>query len=566
MSHHAQKGNIIRPLIIGLAILTVLLTGGFYGWQLLAGGARIDAAPQMVKVKRETFVHEILEKGNVESSINVDITCQVESIGGGGGGGMSGGGGGGGGVTIITIVEEGTNVKKGDLLIEFDSSSLSDSVNRQMIAVLSSEARTFQSEVDLKNAELELEEYKEGRYKELLKVAENKILRQKEALRKAEDALRFNRNLLANGYITESLVESEEFAFRQAENELAVAEMEKENLIKYTAVKMINSLEARVSSAAARRDSDQESLRLERSRLAHLEKQLERCKVYAPQDGQVVYAPPRMGNEENIIREGLRVFERQQIIKLPDPTKMQVKGLVNEASIRLVKPGDPTVIELEAFPNQTFNGVVRTVNEFPEPTGWNALGMAREYQTTITILDPPPGIKPGLTAKVKIIVNVIPSALTLPIQAVFEYDKKMYCVTYNEGKWDKIEVKTGPTNDKQVVIESGLEEGDEVVLNAWQNREKLNLPKIDKEEEYSGPLKNEYDNQESVSERMPNADRPREGFAPREGAGQGSGRGDRGPGSGPRPAAIEKPTETTTEISKENSSQTSDNVEVGSKE
>ncbi len=83
----------------------------------------------------------------------------------------------------------------------------------------------------------------------------------------------------------------------------------------------------------------------------------------------------------------------------------------------------------------------------------------------------------------------------------------MYCVTYNNGKWDKIEVKTGATNDKQVVIESGLAEGDEVVLNAWQNREKLNLPKIDREDQ-SGPLKNEFDNQNEEKPQGPPEGRP----------------------------------------------------------
>ena len=508
MTEHSNSNKFFRPLLIGLISFVVLAAGAFYGWKKLVGGTSVEAAPQSVKVKKETFVHEILERGNVESASNVDITCEVESLGG---------------ITIIKIVEEGTEVKKGDLLVEFDSSAFSESVNKQTIAKLTSEAKLAQSKVDLENAILDLEEYEEGKYKELEKTADNKILKQKETMRKAEDNLRFNTNLLARGYITESTVEAEEFVFRQAENDLEVAIMEKENLRDYTKKKMLNSLRAKVQSVTTKVKTDEKSFELETIRLEHLEDQLAKCSVYAPQDGQVVYAPPRWGDESLIIREGLKVYERQQIIKLPDPSKMQVKGLVNEASIRLVKVGDPATIELEAFPNQTFNGVVKIVNDYPEPTGWNSQSMSREYQTTITVLDPPVGIKPGLTAKVKIIVSVIPEAMTLPIQAVFEYDKKMYCVTYKNGKWDKLEVKTGATNDKQVVIESGLNEGDEVVLNAWQNREKLNLPKIDKEER-AGPLKNEFDNQKT------DGNRPQEG----ERSAEGGDRGERGSRAGER--------------------------------
>ena len=518
MTEHSSNKKILRPLLIGLVSFVVLAAGAFYGWKKLVGGTNVEAAPQFVKVKKETFVHEILERGNVESASNVDITCEVESMGG---------------ITIIKIVEEGTEVKKGDLLVEFDSSTFLESVNKQKIAVLNSQAKKVQSEVDVKNAELELEEYEKGKYIELETAADNKILKQKEEMRKAEDKLRFNTNLLARGYITESTVEAEEYAFRQAENDMKVAIMERKNLQAYTKEKMLNSLRAKIQSATAKLASDKSSHGLEEDRLKHLEKQLDMCSVYAPQDGQVVYAPPRWGDESMIIREGLKVYERQQIIKLPDPSKMQVKGLVNEASIRLVKVGDPATIELEAFPNQVFNGVVKVVNDYPEPTGWNSQSMSREYQTTITVLDSPAGIKPGLTAKVKIIVNVIPAALTLPIQAVFEYDKKMYCVTYKDGKWDKLEVKTGATNDKQVVIESGLDEGAEVVLNAWQNREKLNLPKIDKEES-AGPLKNEFDNQKREDNRPPEGEKSAE-------AGE---RGNRGPRPGGRP---EGKTDTETE-------------------
>ena len=502
MTEHSNSKKFLRPLLIGLVSFVVLAAGAFYGWKNLVGGTRVEAAPQSVKVKKETFVHEILERGNVESASNVDITCEVESMGG---------------ITIIKIVEEGTEVKKGDLLVEFDSSAFLESVNKQKIAELNSQAKVVQSEVDVKNAKLELEEYEKGKYIELQTAADNKILKQKEEMRKAEDKLRFNTNLLARGYIMESMVEADEYAFRQAENEMKVALMERKNLEVYTKEKMLNSFRAKIQSATAKLRSDKSSYDLEVERLKHLEKQLDMCRVYAPQDGQVVYAPPRWGDESMIIREGLKVYERQQIIKLPDPSRMQVKGLVNEASIRLVKVGDPATIELEAFPNQTFSGVVKVVNDYPEPTGWNSQSMAREYQTTITVLDPPAGIKPGLTAKVKIIVNVIPEALTLPIQAVFEYDKKMYCVTFKDGKWDKIEVKTGATNDKQVVIESGLDEGAEVVLNAWQNREKLNLPKIDKEER-AGPLKNEFDNQKIEGNRPPEGERPAEKPADSQGA------------------------------------------------
>lgn len=545
MDHNTRSGG-KYPLVVLVIALIVVLGGAVYAWRLFNGDNVVEVAPQMAVVKKEMFVHEILERGNVESSENVNVLCDVESNSG---------------VTILWVIPEGSEVKKGDPILEFDASTFTESVNKQQIAVYTSEAKVFQSEVDHKNAVLELEEYEKGTFEELKKTAENKILSAKEKMRTSEDKLRFNATLFSRGYITESVVEAEEFEYEQAKNNLGLAEMEYKNLEDYTRVKMINSLNAKIKATETKLATDKESHRLEVERLEHQKKQLEKCKVVAPEDGQVVYTPPpRWGSESDIIREGKKVYERQEILKLPNPAKMQVKGLVNEASIRLVRVGHPASIELEAFPNQTLSGVVKTVNDYPEPTHWGATSMAREYQTLVTILDPPPGIKPGLTAKVKIVVNVIPEALQLPIQAVFEHGGKTYCVTYKNGIWDKVEVKTGATNENFVVIESGLSEGDEVVLNSWQNRDKLDLPKIE-EEEKSGPLTDEFNNfnqQQGPGGGGPGAGAPG-GAAPAAGGAE-TPRGPGGPGGprGPRPERTppgeqetSKPAEATTETPSE---------------
>jgi len=88
----------------------------------------------------------------------------------------------------------------------------------------------------------------------------------------------------------------------------------------------------------------------------------------------------------------------------------------------------------------------------------------------------------GLTAEVRIVVNEIPDVLLLPMQAVFQHGGKMYAITFNEGKWDKVEVRTGSANDREVVILEGLNEGDEVVLGAWAHRDRVDLPRLEQEQ------------------------------------------------------------------------------------
>ena len=281
----------------------------------------------------------------------------------------------------------------------------------------------------------------------------------------------------------------------KAELEFETATLKMKVLTTLTKEKNVIQYEADIAKAKAKKESDEISLALEEGRQEHLQTQLANCKILAPQDGQVIYYMTRWGGEEDLIKEGKKVYERQILLRLPDISQMQVKGLVNEANIRLLKVGQTATIRLEAFPNRVFSGIVRDVNDYPEPSHWMGGSMSKEYMTTILMLDPPQGIKPGLTAEAKITVDEINNALILPVQAVFEHGGKTYAISYNEGQWAKIEVKTGPTNDREVVILEGLEAGDSVVLGAWTHRDKVDLPKLTKEEEAAQKAK-EQDNME----------------------------------------------------------------------
>ncbi|MDR1962400.1 MAG: efflux RND transporter periplasmic adaptor subunit [Planctomycetaceae bacterium] len=467
MKKPERTGKILKTFFFLLLLIALLGAATYAGWKRLQVSVKADP-PQLTTVRKETFIHEILERGSVDSASNVEIRCQVESAGG---------------LTIISVVPEGTVVKKGDLLVELDSSTLRENVTKQRIAVLASKSKLAQSEADLKTAELTLQEYLKGKFEEEKKTIENEIFAAEESVRTQEDNLAFYKRLLERGYVTDSKVAADIIELDKAINAKDIAKLKLEVLNTYTKEKNVVQYEAAIASNQAKVESDKQSLQLDEERLEHLENQLKLCRIVAPQDGQVVYYMPRWGGDEDLIKEGKKVVERQILLRLPDPAQMQVKGLVNEANIRLVKVGQTASIRLEAFPNQVFGGIVRVVNDYPEPGNWMGGSMSKEYMTTISILDPPEGIKPGLTAEAKITVNEIRNAFVLPVQAVFEYGGKTYAVTFQDGKWDKIEVKTGQSNDKEVVILEGLKEGDAVVLGAWAHRDKIDLPKLTPDQE-----------------------------------------------------------------------------------
>jgi multidrug efflux pump subunit AcrA (membrane-fusion protein) len=495
-----------------LFVFALIGTGGYFVWGRLQETVKVDP-PQLVAVNRGLFTHEILERGSVDSAQNTEIRCRVENAGQGG-------------LTITYVVDEGTIVEEGDILVELDSSTLTERIGHQRITVLNSTSKLERSKADLRTAELNLQEYLEGTYIKNRKTMQNQIFSAEEAVKTHEDNLSYYQRLYERGYVTESKIAADLLELDKAKNAQEIAELDLRILDTLTKEKMVNQFQAAIASNQTTVMADTEILELDTKRLEHLEEQERRCTIRAPRGGQVVYYVPRWGsNDDNLIRLNQRVYDRQILLLLPDPTQMQVKGLVNEANVRLVRPGQKASVRLEAFPNEVFDGVVRTVRDYPEPTSFMGGTMSKEYETLVTILNPPEGVKTGLTAEARIVVNEIPDALLLPMQAVFEYGGKMYAVTFKDGKWDKIEVKTGPANDKEVVILEGLKEGDEVVLGAWAHRDKIYLPKLETKPELDEDIDPELLLEQMRQEEL--RQRSSEGGAPR-GDGEGQQRASAG--------------------------------------
>ena len=130
--------------------------------------------------------------------------------------------------------------------------------------------------------------------------------------------------------------------------------------------------------------------------------------------------------------------ERQTLIKLPDPKRMQVKANINEAKINLVAEGQQATIRLDAFPESNIHGSVTKVDEYPAATGWFNANV-KEYGTVVTIdsesiENKSIGLRPGLTAEVRILVEYVPKAVIVPVQAVIEHGNKHYCLLWGPRK------------------------------------------------------------------------------------------------------------------------------------
>lgn len=472
LSHNPRRrGGVAGGLLACLVVVGVVGAIGYKYY--FSDGTRISEDELITKVAfRGAFDHIVLEQGEIESSSNTDVICEVKSRGMGG-------------TAILWVIEEGAKVKKGDKLVEIDSSELELQLKEKKIQVISAEARVATAEANVEQAKISREEYLKGVYM----TTEKDILSQKaiaeQELRKAELALKSTQRLVAKGLVTSLQLEADQFALVNQQNKLDAEEGRLRVLQELTKAKMLVQFDSDIEAAQASLSAAQAEFLEEQTELAEIEEQISKCVMFAPSDGVVVHAnrySSRGGNAEFVVEAGATVRERQEIIRLPDPSLMQVKCKVNESQITLIREGMAAKISVDAIPGMKLTGRVTKVNRYAEPGSFFSSSI-KEYATLIEIIDPPDNIRTGMTAEVQIFVEQLDDALQIPIQGLYEHGADMYTlIQKGPDEFATAKVKIGATNDTMASITEGLTENDRVVLNLRSHLSLMELPELKRED------------------------------------------------------------------------------------
>ena len=484
----SRLGQALRWIVLagaatGLAGIAALTLGD------LTGGPALEELV-LTPVEKQDVDIVIVERGTLEAGRSQDLICEVESRSPGAPA-----------TTIKWIIPEGTSVKKGDLVCELDSAALEDAIRAQRIKVEQAKAALTAAEADLEIvrsqnesdikaaertvqlAEIDLKKYLEGDYPKERRTIEGNILIAREELRRAEERLKYTERLYKKGFVSATDVEADRLAVMRAKNTLEMAEEELRVLEQYTKPRTVTELQGaleeakraleRVKTQAKAKEAQAQDTLLaqkatyetELSTLKNLEYQLSKCKLYAPCDGMVVYANERSRWRQEVqIEEGASVREGQKIVRIPDPTSMQVNVKVHEAKVSYVRPGQPAIVRVESRPDVALKGTVKSVATMADAQSWFSTGV-QVFTVLVALEDPPDWLKPGMTANVQILADRVEDVLAVPVHAVIEVNGRYFCFVQRGGVPEPVEVALGPSNDKLVVVESGLKEGDLVVNN-----------------------------------------------------------------------------------------------------
>jgi len=223
-----------------------------------------------------------------------------------------------------------------------------------------------------------------------------------------------------------------------------------------------------MAQALARRGNAEEEVIESTDDVERCRRQVAACTIRAPAPGLVVYSSSGDSyrrEERGPIQEGGKVYQRQKIISLPNTAEMIVEVRVHEASVDKVRPAQHATITAEPFPDRTFHGEVLSVAPLPDAQRGYLSPDIKVYTTKVSIEDSQDSLRPGMSAKVEILVERLDDVLMVPVQVVANRGGRKVCYVATDRGPEQRQVQTGAFNDSFVEIVSGLEVGENVLLS-----------------------------------------------------------------------------------------------------
>lgn len=330
----------------------------------------------------------------------------------------------GGNLQVVWLAPEGTIAQKDDVLIRFDPSNalkrIADKETERKTALADMAKLRAQQSADQSQAATDFETAKLNF--QLAEMARDRMQFEPEAKRR-EAQLEFERARLA---------------FEQAklavENKTIVRKSELGNL--QLRINQINS-----DIASSTREMDQ-------------------LTVKAPISGLIVYENNWSTGRK--ITVGDQPWPGMPLISLPDLSAMQVEVSINEMDIAKVKVGQRVRVTPDAFPDKAFEGTITSVSQIGREKGSGS--NVKVFDIIVDIKGTDEVLKPGITTTNRVVVGSVEKALSIPIVAVTEEEKKTFVYVRNGGGFDRREVVLGERNDNFVVVKKGLTEGERVAL------------------------------------------------------------------------------------------------------
>ena len=482
------------------AIVALLLLG-VASFVLFRSGRKPEETIPTFTIAEGPLTIGVTSNGSIQSKDKVVLKSELE-----------------GNNTVIWVVEEGINVKAGDLLVEFDSAALVDKRNEQEITASTAEgnltiakeklevtkgecdANLLECEVALDLANIAKEKYEKGDYPQTEREYNSSIVLADEELKRAAEKLEWSRRLAKEGFLTRTELQADELSLRQKEIALETAKTKMDVLTNYTvrqqratndsavrrALRALNRTKWQNKSVIRQVETEIFQRTRERdratNRLEELNFQISKSKIFAPTNGVVLYASTvQIARRRWWMRPlavGENVVQRQELIYIPLDEGMIVELMVPEASLNKIETGMLAKIKVDAFPDRIFTGKLTKIGILPDGQSAQLNPDLKMYKCELECDFANVSIRPGMSCDIELVKHSYDNVLYCPLQCVTRIDGVPHVYVQEDGKWTPRKVEIGLDNNRMIHLISGVKNG-EVVMMAPPVKESKDAQKAD---------------------------------------------------------------------------------------
>ncbi len=398
-----------RRLMFGAGVCGFLALAAI-GWSAFAVAPDVPTAV----VERGTFVDAVQIRGEVKAGRSITIIAPSDA----------------GDLRIMKLVRSGTLVKKGDVLIEFDGSTVTRTVDEKQ-----SELRGFEAQMEQSKSE-------------------SRAAEQTSATAQATAGYDVDRAKL-------------DYSAREI---LSRVEGEQRGLLVDDAQQKLREASAKVSSDKVSGQAKLAGVTGKRVKsefdLTKAERQLQALTVTAPADGIVsILRNWRSGNWMNPqdFKEGDRVWAGASIAELPDISSLFGSARVDEVERGRLRLKQPATVRVEALPDKELKGHIDNISALAKAdfTSWPP---PRNFDVTVALDETDERLRPGMTATIRIATETLNDMLIVPPQAVFSVGGADVVYVIGKGAPERRGITIERRNADRVAIRTGLEPGERVAL------------------------------------------------------------------------------------------------------
>lgn len=252
----------------------------------------------------------------------------------------------------------------------------------------------------------------------------------------------------------------------------------------------LEAIRAQYETAKSQVQSAEASVQQAEAQVKEYNESLSKTTILSPMDGIVSQLNVKVG--ERVLGTGFT--QGSNIMTVADLTKMEAVVEVDENDVVLISKGDTAKIEIDAFPNEKFSGVVYEIGNTAKPKGLGTQEEVVNFEVKLRILSTNVSLRPGMSCNADIQTETKVNVISIPIQSVTartegfneKKDEKeadsqqnidsrkkdnkpkevVFVVEGNKAKMKQ--VKTGISDDTYIEIIEGLNEGEEVVSGSYR--------------------------------------------------------------------------------------------------